>query len=179
MRQLVCEGHFSDRDTDVGTFGFGRVWSLATHSLPPPRPSDLSAGFPFRSPPSAGKNVSVCAIPERNTCRNTCRHLPPPAKSNDDTCRHLLTEFLAPANICRVELCACWVAWRVWKVLFSMVDILSQALETVFPISHQGYRVDNQHPGASLQSTQPQEQPPFVLHTMALCARARLCAGGQ
>ena len=38
--------------------------------------------------------------------------------------------------------------------LFSMVYILSQALETMFLIFNQGHRVDNQHPGASPQSCQ-------------------------
>ena len=63
----------------------------------------------------------------------------------------------------------------VREVLFSMVYILSQALETMFPIFNQGHRVVNQHPGASSQSTQPQETAPFVLHTMALCVCARAC----
>ena len=40
------------------------------------------------------------------------------------------------------------------EVLFSMVYMLSQAIETMFPITNQGHRVDNQHPGASPQSCQ-------------------------
>ena len=54
------------------------------------------------------------------------------------------------------------------EVLFSVVYVLSQALEAMFPVSNQGHRVDNQHPGARPQSTQPQEQP-CVLVGMCVC----------
>ena len=49
----------------------------------------------------------------------------------------------------------CTLGCVVREVFVSMVYILSQAM---FPIFNQGHQVDNKHPGASPQSTQPQEQ---------------------
>jgi len=84
-----------------------------------------------------------------------------PAKHIDDTCRHLPS-----------ELCARWAAWCAWKWCSAWSTFCHRHFGPCF------HRVDNQHPGASPQSTQPQEQP-LLSDTRwpSVCARACVLVG--